>query len=509
MRTSTTQLFRVTISAILIAIFSGASSLGQNAPYGENHTHYKVVFTPTFGGTDSHIGIVGAHVLNNAGTLIGSADTAQPDPYAPDACFNDGDCLTAHAFVLQRGQITDLGSIPGGANSETSWITPNGLISGNSQTGMVDPVTGGWEMHGFLWKHGQLIDLGTLDGGPLSISSAVNSSGEVVGLSMTSTQDPFSMAFGFYQIRAYIWKDGVMQDLGTLGGPDAMALRINESGQVAGNSYTSFTPSDTCVFGGLTTGAFLWQEGKMTDLGNFGGTCTSVSDLNNRGQVVGSSFFPADQIQHPFLWDRGKLTDLNTLGGDFGTALAVNDSGLVVGLAATAENRENFQFHAALWTNGKITDLMALGPGQCSLASSVNAQGQIVGLSGDCSFDETTLRAFISENGGPMADLNSLIPPGSGVELHNAPFINDRGEIAAIGFFPDGTHAPVLLVPCSGSNSANGGCENVGSNRHIGPAPQRSLTGTAFRSGPRPAIPWNVGDALAGRSSLRNSRPKP
>lgn len=97
-------------------------------------------------------------------------------------------------------------------------------------------------------------------------------------------------------------------------------------------------------------------------------------------------------------------------GRTYRARIAINESGVAAGYAATEEHKENFQFHAALWTDGKITDLKALAPDQCSLASAINAHGQAVGLSGDCNFDEPTLRAFLSENGEPVMDLNSLIP---------------------------------------------------------------------------------------------------
>jgi probable HAF family extracellular repeat protein len=96
------------------------------------------------------------------------------------------------------------------------------------------------------------------------------------------------------QQHAFLWQNGVMHDLGTLGGPDSVALLINESGQVVGQSYTSYTPNPST--GVPTVDPFLWENGRMLDVGGLGGTFGSVGWLNARGQVVGNSNLPGDLI---------------------------------------------------------------------------------------------------------------------------------------------------------------------------------------------------------------------
>ena len=152
--------------------------------------------------------------------------------------------MLAHVFRWQNGALTDLGALPGINSSAVSGINARGWIAGLSENGVVDPLLGGTpETRAALWKDSQIIDLGTL-GGNESVAIAVNNRGQVIGFATNATPDPFS-GFGT-QVRAFVWKNGVMKDLGTLGGPDSPPLGntiINEQGQIAGSSNSDSTPN--------------------------------------------------------------------------------------------------------------------------------------------------------------------------------------------------------------------------------------------------------------------------
>src|SRR5438477_460150 len=319
------------------------------AQLAAQHTRYKLIDIGTFGGpasyfTDPGIG-PGSQVLSNRGMLAGKADTSTPDSSSnncPPICFD------THVFRWDKGVLTDLGTLPGGNNSDVGGINARGWIAGGSETGETDPLTGGRVFHAVLWKGNELVDLGTLGG-------------------TTVAQDP--------------------------------------------------------------------------------GSC-----VNNRGQVAGASTLPGDSILHPFFWEHGVLTDLGTLGGDFGLVWWLNDAGDVVGGTSTAG--EEF-FHATLWRKGVIQDLGTL-EGDCfSFAGAISSHDQIVGASFVC--DGSFARA-VTWDKGSIVDLNSVIPENSNLQLVEARYINNQGEIAGRGL-PHGCHDldgcghDFLLIPCDNTTT--------------------------------------------------------
>lgn len=299
-----------------------AVSVNANEADQEKPPRYRLIDLGTFGGPQSYLGFQGTTaILNKQGTVVGYADTTTPDPF-PLFCFNP-DCFVAHGLQWQNGVVTDLGALPGGGSSEAIGITDNGLIAGDSQNGQIDPLIPGFpELRAVIWKDGQISDLGTLEGGYESLAFGINNSGQVVGAAFNKTPDRFCLfAPGFCttQTRAFRWQDGVMQDLGTLGGPDALAVVTNEQGQIAGFSYTNHVPNsaaDLCGVNLPTVDTFLWDQATgFTDVGTLGGTCTLPSTVNNHGQVVGVSDLAGDVVFRPFLWDQGTITDLGTFLG--------------------------------------------------------------------------------------------------------------------------------------------------------------------------------------------------
>jgi len=437
-------------SILCLCFVSGSWAQGRaQAPLTTLH-QYTLYDFGTFGGPSSSTSYL-APSLSLRGAIGGAQTPAHDpfDPYCVSALFF-GDCYVMHAYRWHNGVLKDLGALGNSWDNNTSFATAInnfGLVAGYAENGSVDAATGYPTGHAVVWKNGTIIDIGTF-GGTQSAAMTLNDLGQVVGGALNTVDDPWSAQFpigpgtlafpGTTQQRAFVWQNGRKRDLGTLGGPDAFAFAINRFGQIAGESYTNDTPNDST--GIPTVDPFLWTNGKMIDLGTLGGTYGLSIWLNDWGQVVGISNLAGDAASHGFLWSHGKMHDLRPAsGGNNSWAFWINDLGDVIG-GSTLPGDELWE--ATLWKSGTPINLGVLGQDSCAEAFGVNNLRQIVGSSNECASG----RAFLWQNGS-MFDLNALVENPSDLYLYLASYIDDRGKIVAQGVLPDGSVHTALLVP--------------------------------------------------------------
>jgi len=110
----------------------------------------------------------------------------------------------------------------------------------------------------------ELIDVGSL-GGLVTTAKHVNDFGEVIGTA--NTADNLSM-------HAYLWRDGQLEDLGTLGGNSSQGIKINNRGQAVGNNFNFNTHN--------FSSAFLYRNGQTQIL-----PFDIAYAVNLQNQVVG------------------------------------------------------------------------------------------------------------------------------------------------------------------------------------------------------------------------------
>ncbi len=248
-------------------------------------------------------------------------------------------CISLHAVVWQNSTPTDLGSL-GGTGSFATGINNRAQAVGFSATSLTN------NFHAFLGQKGAMSDLGTLGGG-YSFAYSINDQGQVVGTANNTAPD---LIFGGQLNHAFLWQQGAMSDLGTLGGPDSAANAVNNLSQVAGLAYTN-APDPSAPFSAPEFHPFIWQAGVMHDLRPFGNNPDAVAlGMNDHGQVVGGSgdFFQPFQA---VLWQNGTVTDLNALipansGWQLLQGNAINSQGQIVGYGMSPAGH----FHGFLLT---------------------------------------------------------------------------------------------------------------------------------------------------------------
>lgn len=333
---------------------------------------------------------------------------------------------SAHAAPTYT--VIDIG-VPDNA-AESSTINAYGINNLGEVTGSYTLANG--QSHAFLYTHGVMEDLGTLQTGRSSVGFAVNDSSHVTGSSTLSDQSSAEHAF---------LHNGVfMADLGTLGGTISQGRGINASGEVAGES----------TIDAIFHRAFFFNGTFMENLGVVAGASSHATAINDAHMITGGTTSVAGP-QHAFLYDGIEMHDVGTLGISVSEGRAINATGQIAGFSFPPGGA--FQ-HAIFYDGATMHDLGTLG-GSRSFANGINDAGLVTGVS---DIDQTsTIHAFVWD--GVMHDLNDLVvdlPAGVTIELQGSGqlgvVINRHGQIAASGRYLTGAPGPTstrafLLTP--------------------------------------------------------------
>jgi probable HAF family extracellular repeat protein len=282
-----------------------------------------------------------------AATLTGATSTPVLPKAAPNKVQARGDARGLNASGQIAGAALGLAddeadfrpfrwaSVPGATTitgcCDTGWgadINDASLVAGTTQRSLIEGS------RGFVAAGTSLVALPILPGADPEMNAgavAINAFGQVAGYS-PSPGDIFAR-------HAVLWSpSGAIQDLGTLGGTNSSAIDVNDGGQVIGSSQ---------IAGDGATNYFLWSASAgMQDLNTLLGAITSVVEINDAGQIIGT-FVTATGASHAFLYTPGTgLRDLGTLGGTTSAPTGLNDAGQVVGSSTTASG----ETHAFFWS---------------------------------------------------------------------------------------------------------------------------------------------------------------
>jgi CSLREA domain-containing protein len=247
----------------------------------------------------------------------------------------------------------------------------------------------------------EVIDLGTL-GGNSSIAIAINDSGQVTGNSQNVSGE----------FRAFKWQNGTMQDLNIPGSVVSNAIDINNAGQITGWMHDSE----------FNYNYYIWKDEGVQLIGDG----FTIHAMNDDAQLVGWHE-NEDNNEIAILWENGAIHELGDLGGNDSEAYAINNQGHIVGESRSTDGRYAFR-----WINGNMESLGSLGESR-SWASDINDLGEIVGTSASPIFSTFgNNRAFIWRE-GVIQDLNDLTDPDTEWLLIYALAINNKGQIIGSG----------------------------------------------------------------------------
>jgi probable HAF family extracellular repeat protein len=255
-------------------------------------------------------GFCEGRAINNAGQAVGT-ELGQ----------------TVHVILWQNGTPTDLLAATPEWDSSVYGINDSGTVTGDvlAQGGVWQPYMWDGTMH-----------IPPTPGSEGGSTRGINGLGEIVG-SYTSEN----------VAHAAVWRSGQSLDLQVLPSQDTAAVAINDTGQIA-------IVASPLPYNGVSN-SYLLSDGVLTNLGGLGGKATGARAINNLGQIVGGGD-DALGIKRPFVWQNGQLSalpvpDWSTLA----SAGDINDSGEIIGYYSDFTRSVPF-----LYDNGTMYDIRTL-----------------------------------------------------------------------------------------------------------------------------------------------------
>jgi probable HAF family extracellular repeat protein len=239
--------------------------------------------------------------------------------------------------VLAAYVVTELPGL-GVTGSAPYGVDNSGAVSGTSTT--TDNKT-----RAFLWKNGTMTDLGTYFS-TTSWGYKSNPAGQVTVYSLSGASPG-----------TYLYSNGLMKFI-----TSGVGYGINAAGNVVGG------------FGG----AFLYKDGVLTDLGTFSRGTATARAINNAGTIVGYASDTNGASVRGFIWKNGGVTQIQPMAGDSSIAIDINDAGDVMGLTSIAADPNTW--HVFIWKNGVMTDtgISALNRDIPSNGYSINNSGHVL-----------------------------------------------------------------------------------------------------------------------------------
>src|ERR1035438_7714991 len=204
-----------------------------------------------------------------------------------------GSLLAAFAMAQTPSYtVTDLGPV-GPAPGQPFFVAPNGLIAGTVATN--GPT------NAMLWYKKLKLNIAKPGlGGANSVAFAVDGAGQAVGEAETSVVDPKGEDFcGFKAMGLpsagnsclpFLWQNGAMTALPTLGGNNGAVNQINKNGEMAGLAETARPdpgcPAPQAEAGEVVEAAAADRHAGEQELGVVAGR-VRVTGLGVDGEVLG------------------------------------------------------------------------------------------------------------------------------------------------------------------------------------------------------------------------------